>query len=601
MRTRWLAGAMVACLLPTMGSSPTASATSRASLPHALVLSASATPRALPAGGGTVTVYGVVGHASSCRLELLSRQSIPVVYASNLRPCRGSFTAHVTIGANNSAVNRTVAFALVASNKPSSFRGDFYITLSRLPPATVVSAGATPQQLGPFGGAVTVRAVLKHARTCRLKMMSRQGFVVDYASNSRPCTSSFTAHVVVGPNTSTLHRTVAFDLIVSDGPSRFAGQFFIGMAGSADPAPPVTTTTLPPAGTTTVPPSTTVPPPATTTTAPGAGAGVYSQASPNWAGYAVTGGPFSAVTGTFTIPALTADATCGEALSQWVGIDGQNAENLPRDDDLIQAGISEGMTDPTTGVCTAGQFSFWAWWEILPDAAVPVQMTMSVGDSVTVTIGALADGNYGILIQDNTNGQEFVIEQPYFGSGSSAEWIVEAPVVPSLCGVGEAPSIVQGLCPVAPFAPVVWAKPKVAGTLTSLYQIYMVQGGQQVAMPSELSGSGFIVNYTGAASDNVNYTGPAQNTQRFPALVGSGKEATGDFLHPVYQGWPRLGSRSVLRWAGDARQLAGAAVQGLRSHLVEAVDPVLQLRAEALAEQAGAARVREVVGGQLVR
>ena len=65
-------------------------------------------------------VTGTVKHAASCQLELLSRQSFPVVYSHNpTTACRnGSYSAHVTIGANPSAVKRTVAFALVARNGP---------------------------------------------------------------------------------------------------------------------------------------------------------------------------------------------------------------------------------------------------------------------------------------------------------------------------------------------------------------------------------------------------------------------------------------------------------------------------------------------------
>ena len=80
------------------------------------VLSAYATPSALGPSGGTVTVTGRVKNARSCQLELLSRQSFPVVYSHNpTTACQnGTFSARVLIGANPSPVKRTVAFALVA-------------------------------------------------------------------------------------------------------------------------------------------------------------------------------------------------------------------------------------------------------------------------------------------------------------------------------------------------------------------------------------------------------------------------------------------------------------------------------------------------------
>jgi hypothetical protein len=64
--------------LPWLAIPPAASAVT---VPHALVLSARATPSALGPSGGQVRVTGKVRHAASCQLELLSRQSFPVVYS----------------------------------------------------------------------------------------------------------------------------------------------------------------------------------------------------------------------------------------------------------------------------------------------------------------------------------------------------------------------------------------------------------------------------------------------------------------------------------------------------------------------------------------
>jgi len=91
-----------------------------AGAPSAVVVSASASPSSLPPQGGEVTVVGVVKHARSCQLQLLSKQSFPVIYASNLRPCVSGFRAHVIIGANTGPAERLVAFSLVARNTSSS-------------------------------------------------------------------------------------------------------------------------------------------------------------------------------------------------------------------------------------------------------------------------------------------------------------------------------------------------------------------------------------------------------------------------------------------------------------------------------------------------
>src|SRR6202051_4513047 len=57
-------------------------------------------------------------------------------------------------------------------------------------------------------------------------------------------------------------------------------------------------------------------------------------ASSNWSGYAITGGPFTSVTGSWVVPAVakTRHATYS---SSWAGIDGFNNSNL------IQAGTEQ--------------------------------------------------------------------------------------------------------------------------------------------------------------------------------------------------------------------------------------------------------------------
>ena len=101
-------------------------------VPHPLVLSARSVPSSLRSTGGTVEVVGAVAHAESCQLQLVSRQSFPVVYSHNpTTACRGgTYTAHVVIGANPSPVQRTIAFDLVARNRALSFGGRFYILLA---------------------------------------------------------------------------------------------------------------------------------------------------------------------------------------------------------------------------------------------------------------------------------------------------------------------------------------------------------------------------------------------------------------------------------------------------------------------------------------
>jgi hypothetical protein len=95
-----------------------------------LILTAYATPTRVGPHGGQVTLQARLRDAATCQLELLSRQSFAVAYASNMRSCRTTFTAHVTIGANPTRIERHVAFALVARNGAKSFTGRLWVGLA---------------------------------------------------------------------------------------------------------------------------------------------------------------------------------------------------------------------------------------------------------------------------------------------------------------------------------------------------------------------------------------------------------------------------------------------------------------------------------------
>jgi hypothetical protein len=477
-------------------------------------------------------VTATVKDATTCQLELLSHQSFPVVYASNIRPCTRSFSAHVIIGANPSTVNRTVAFGLVARDSSSTFTGRFYVMIRALPRPMIRSVHATPQQLGPFGGVTTITGSVKNAKTCRLELLSQQGFPVGYASNLRPCTDHFTAHVVVGPNTSAAHRTITFALFVGDGPSSFTGQFYVGMAGSPRPAAPSPTTTVPSAVPTTTPaPTTTTLPPSATTTV--AGSGVQQVSSSNWSGYAVTGGPFTSASATFTVPFITTAASCSAHVSEWVGIDGFNPPGQPADSPLIQAGIDESDTNPATDQCMPGSFFVWPWWEVLP---APEQLptdwqgaSISAGDKVTVTIGQVSGGTWAMELTDHTGGGSFIADASFSGSGATAEWIVEASSDAGDC---------NGVCPLAEYTNthdgepgVTFSKLGLAGTDSTWYQIAMVQDGLQVSTPSAYSTNAADTAVTGFT---VSYTGVGGSGFRTPSLVEVGRMPKGRFLHPIY-------------------------------------------------------------------
>jgi hypothetical protein len=143
-------------------------------------------------------------------------------------------------------------------------------------------------------------------------------------------------------------------------------------------------------------------------------AGTSVEQSSNWAGYTATGGTFTSISATWTVPKVSAGSgNTIAADATWVGIGGANTT------DLIQAG--------TQATVQGGQVVYTAWWETLPQAAQTVPLDVSAGDKVSVSVTRQAGGTWQIVIRDTTSGQSFQKSLTYQSSLSSAEWIEESP------------------------------------------------------------------------------------------------------------------------------------------------------------------------------
>ena len=237
---------------------------------------------------------------------------------------------------------------------------------------------------------------------------------------------------------------------------------------TSTPTPVATPTPTP----TPTPPTTPAPGP---TQAPGGVATLYD--SQNWSGYGVQPGPYTYVTGTFTVPSL--HATPGvSAVATWVGIDGWSP-----DSSLIQAGVQE-TYNPSVSTTT---FDLYPWWEILPAPETPIDsMTVSVGDQITVTIDQVSGAMWGISITDVSTGASFTTDQAYSAPLSSAEWIVEAPTNSSTHQIDT----------LSPYSPqVTFTSLRMSGSEATLDEVVMDQNGVQVSTPSPLSSAGFAVAY----------------------------------------------------------------------------------------------------------
>jgi hypothetical protein len=160
-------------------------------------------------------------------------------------------------------------------------------------------------------------------------------------------------------------------------------------------------------------------PTVTPTPAAGRGAGaappVYAYTSTNWSGYLASGGKFSGVRGSWSVPHVTGNGHSLTADAAWIGIGGVTGS------DLIQVGTTE-------MVSKSGHVSTNAFYEMLPAPETPVpNMVVNAGDTMSASIAEQGTGQWRISITDQTRSETFSIDVSYASSHSTAEWIEEDP------------------------------------------------------------------------------------------------------------------------------------------------------------------------------
>ena len=216
--------------------------------------------------------------------------------------------------------------------------------------------------------------------------------------------------------------------------------------------------------------------PDTSTTTPAR----ISDTSSNWSGYVATGGTYTSVTGTWIVPQVGTTTTGADAT--WVGIGGVTGT------DLIQAG--------TQATVVGGSVSYEAWTEILPQSSRTVSLVVNAGDSVTVTITEQSSDEWLIVMVNNTTESSYQRTLRYSSSGSSAEWVQEAP------------SSARGIIPLDDFGTVRFTagsavrdgKTLNLSALGATPVAMINRAGQAIAQPSTLGadGSSFTVTRTSA-------------------------------------------------------------------------------------------------------
>jgi hypothetical protein len=174
--------------------------------------------------------------------------------------------------------------------------------------------------------------------------------------------------------------------------------------------------------------------------------------SDNWGGYALTGGPFTQISGTWTVPAAVPGPSnpLDSWSSTWIGIGGAGETTL------IQLGTEQNFQNISPPIRNYPLREYYAWTELLPGFPVqlpPQQFPVSPGDVITASINCIASCTPGMTqtwhmtMSNLIKGWNWVSGNVYYASSmASAEWIMETPC-PSINGIvecGKAPAPAYG-------------------------------------------------------------------------------------------------------------------------------------------------------------
>lgn len=148
---------------------------------------------------------------------------------------------------------------------------------------------------------------------------------------------------------------------------------------------------------------------------PHASGAIETAESHNWAGDVDFGAQFTGASGQWVVPQVQPSAA-PQFSATWIGVDGATNSSL----------IQTGTTQETSG----GGTEYFAWYEVLPDNAIPLWY-VSPGDHMVGSVEQNSAGSttWTISITDLTTGQASTEQVAYTGPGASAEWIEEAPTI----------------------------------------------------------------------------------------------------------------------------------------------------------------------------
>jgi hypothetical protein len=200
---------------------------------------------------------------------------------------------------------------------------------------------------------------------------------------------------------------------------------------------------------------------------------ITNSTSTNWSGYAVTGGRYTQVSSSWTVPAVRCSGTAYSSF--WVGLDGDTSGTVE------QTG--------TDSDCSGSTPQYYAWYEMYPKFPVNLNQTVRSGDSMSASVTTDGRGNFTLTVSDTTRG---------WTNTKNAK--LRSAKLASAEVIAEAPSSSGGVLPLANFGTVSFSGAKVNGTtLTNstpgLDPITMASGSTKKAVPGSISNGAFSVTW----------------------------------------------------------------------------------------------------------
>ncbi len=188
--------------------------------------------------------------------------------------------------------------------------------------------------------------------------------------------------------------------------------------------------------------------------------------SPNWSGYAATGGKFTNVSSSWVQPSVSCTSTDTYS-ADWVGLDGYDNSTVEQTGTLAE--------------CSGGAPEYAAWYETYPNPPVYFSSVVTPGHQMRASVTANSATSFTMTISDVTAGWSHTVTKSVSGAArASAEVIVEAP-----CCTGSG-----GILPLADFHTVSFTKAKVDGTGIGKHsptEIIMASGSTQKDSVSALT------------------------------------------------------------------------------------------------------------------